>query len=160
MAPMRSFYIPKGPRSRWSSIWKALVAFCPWCAGLSGAHRTLHSATVAYLLIGYFLLLGCTGFSGGWHRTVRCSYRSLAPADMSNSRWPAVTPDCPALCAEHLVNYSRGSLPILKSNPYGLTVTRLSDAMLNNLDSPFSCQLSFAPFGLTSYSPHDLYKYD
>jgi hypothetical protein len=36
----------------------------PWlpsvheCTGLSGAHRTLHSATVVYLLIGYFLLLG------------------------------------------------------------------------------------------------------
>jgi hypothetical protein len=21
---------PKGPRSRWSSIWKAMIAFCPW----------------------------------------------------------------------------------------------------------------------------------
>jgi hypothetical protein len=41
----------------------------PWlpsgrgCIGLSGAHWTLHNATVMYLLIGYFLLLG--------HQTVR-----------------------------------------------------------------------------------------
>jgi hypothetical protein len=29
------FYSPKGPRSRWSSIWKALVAYCLW------VHRTV-----------------------------------------------------------------------------------------------------------------------
>jgi hypothetical protein len=28
-APRGPFYSPKGPRSRWSSIWKALVAFYP-----------------------------------------------------------------------------------------------------------------------------------
>jgi hypothetical protein len=31
----RSFYSPKGPRSRLIFIWKALVAFCPW------VHRTV-----------------------------------------------------------------------------------------------------------------------
>jgi hypothetical protein len=34
-APRGPFYSPKGPRSLWSSIWKALVAFCPW------VHRTV-----------------------------------------------------------------------------------------------------------------------
>jgi hypothetical protein len=28
-APRGPFYSHKGPRSRWSSIWQALVAFCP-----------------------------------------------------------------------------------------------------------------------------------
>jgi hypothetical protein len=32
------FYSPKGPRSRWRSIWKAMVAFCP------RVHRTVHFA--------------------------------------------------------------------------------------------------------------------
>jgi hypothetical protein len=31
------FYGPKAARSRWSSIWKAIVAFCLW------AHRTVNS---------------------------------------------------------------------------------------------------------------------
>jgi hypothetical protein len=35
MAPRGSFYSPKGLRSRRSSVWKALVAFCP------RAHRTI-----------------------------------------------------------------------------------------------------------------------
>jgi hypothetical protein len=34
-APRGPFYSPKGPRSLWSSIWKALVAFCSW------VHRTV-----------------------------------------------------------------------------------------------------------------------
>jgi hypothetical protein len=37
-APRDLFYSPKTARSRLSSIWKALVAFCPW------AHRTVNSA--------------------------------------------------------------------------------------------------------------------
>jgi hypothetical protein len=36
-APMGPFDSPKGARSHWSSIWKALVAFCPL------AHRTMNS---------------------------------------------------------------------------------------------------------------------
>jgi hypothetical protein len=35
LAPRGPFYSPKGPRSRYSSIWQALVAFCPWM------HRTV-----------------------------------------------------------------------------------------------------------------------
>jgi hypothetical protein len=48
------FYSPKGPRSRWSSIWKASVR---GCTGLPGAHRTVNSATTRDPLIGDFLLL-------------------------------------------------------------------------------------------------------
>jgi hypothetical protein len=37
-APRVPFYSRKAPRSRFSSIWKALVAFCPW------THRTVNNA--------------------------------------------------------------------------------------------------------------------
>jgi hypothetical protein len=37
-APRGPCYSPKEVRSRLNSIWKALVAFCPW------AHRTVNSA--------------------------------------------------------------------------------------------------------------------
>jgi hypothetical protein len=57
-APRGFFYSPKGPRSHWSSIWKALVAFCHGCTRLSGAHRTLHSVTATDSLIGWFPVLG------------------------------------------------------------------------------------------------------
>jgi hypothetical protein len=36
-APTSPFYSPKGPRSHWSSIWKAVIAFYPW------AHRTVNN---------------------------------------------------------------------------------------------------------------------
>jgi hypothetical protein len=35
-APRGPFYSPKAARNRWSFIWKAIVAFCPW------AHRTVN----------------------------------------------------------------------------------------------------------------------
>jgi hypothetical protein len=38
--PRGSLYSPKGPRSRWISIWKALVAFCPQ------VHRTVRYTPV------------------------------------------------------------------------------------------------------------------
>jgi hypothetical protein len=38
-SPRGPFYSPKAARSGWSSIWKALVAFCPW------AHRTVRCST-------------------------------------------------------------------------------------------------------------------
>jgi hypothetical protein len=38
-APMGHFYSPKGARSHWSSIWKAILAFC------QVAHRTVRCTT-------------------------------------------------------------------------------------------------------------------
>jgi hypothetical protein len=63
-APMGPFYSPKGLRSRWSSIWKALVAFCPW------VHRTIRCTTDSEQCNGYGIsdwLVSCVG----GHRTVR-----------------------------------------------------------------------------------------
>jgi hypothetical protein len=103
----------------------------PWlpsvcgCTGLSGAHQTLHGVMATYLLIGCFPLLGGTGPSGGWHRTVRCTSWSLAPADVSTSRWPAGTSDYPALDADCSMIYSRWSLGFPKSGLFGRTVHRI-----------------------------------
>jgi hypothetical protein len=49
-APRDPFYSPRGPRSCWSSIWKALVAFC------LRVHWTVNSSHVENRLIGCFLL--------------------------------------------------------------------------------------------------------
>jgi hypothetical protein len=106
----------------------------PWlpsvreCIGLSGAHRTLHGATVIESLIGYFPLLGGTGLPGGGIRL------SGAPPD----RWLRLTchvtvgrlhtPDYPALRADCPMNYSRGNLTFPESGPFGRTITGLSGA--------------------------------
>jgi hypothetical protein len=67
------FYSPKGPRSHWSSIWQALVAFYPWvhqivrCTPDSEQYNDKESPD--------WLLSASrgTGLSGGWHRTVWCT---------------------------------------------------------------------------------------
>jgi hypothetical protein len=51
-------YSPKGPRSHCSSIWKALVAFCPW------VHRTAPVQRLLNRLIGHLPLCLGTGLSG------------------------------------------------------------------------------------------------
>jgi hypothetical protein len=109
MAPRVLLY-PKGPMSRWNSIWKALVAFYPW------VHRTVRCTPDTARCNDYrsltcsFSLLGGTRPSGRWHRTVRCTCWPLAPANMSSRRWPAGTSDCSTLRVDCPVNYSRGSL--------------------------------------------------
>jgi hypothetical protein len=70
MAPRGSFYSPKGPRSRWSFIWK-LLAF-PVC--------------------------GCTGMSGGAPDTAQCNCQqipdwSLFISDGHQTIWWCA-PDC------------------------------------------------------------------
>ena len=92
--PRDPFYSPKGPRSRWSSIWQALVDFRP------RVHRTVNSAMAENPLIGYVLLLGGTGPSGA-------PLDRWPEADVATSRWLAGTPDCSALRADGPVNYSR-----------------------------------------------------
>jgi hypothetical protein len=51
---------------------------------------------------------------------------TVALADVANSRWLSSTPDCPALCLDHPVNYNRGGLVEPESSPFGRTVAGLS----------------------------------
>jgi hypothetical protein len=113
--PRGSFYSPKGPNSCWSSIWKALVAFCPW------VHRTIRCTPDTAQcndyesLIGWFPLLGGTGLSGAPNDYWPC-------ANVSSSRWLAGTPDYPALHADCLMIYSRWWLILVESSPFSQTV--------------------------------------
>jgi hypothetical protein len=58
-APRVPFYSPKRPKSRWGSIWKALIAFCLW------VHWTLGLQRPPNHLIGRFPFWVGTGQSGG-----------------------------------------------------------------------------------------------
>jgi hypothetical protein len=59
-APRGRFYSPKGPMSPWSSIWKALVAFCSW------VHRTVRcipnseQCVAENRVTGWFPVLGAS----------------------------------------------------------------------------------------------------
>jgi hypothetical protein len=75
MASRGSFYSPKGPRSSWSSIWKALVAFC------LQVHRTVRCTTDTRLQITDWSLYASEG-----HQTIRwvgSTRQSGAPVDRS-----------------------------------------------------------------------------
>jgi hypothetical protein len=117
-APRGPFYSPKGARSRLSSIWKVLVAFCPW------AHRTVNSAR----FLSFFgeakrcqpLVLWHIGQSGGTPDSpVQPSDRWLShvsPADHVVDRWLGawlVTPDSS-------VNYSHDALCFSRERPVRL----------------------------------------
>jgi hypothetical protein len=160
MAPRGSFHSPKGLRSCWNSIWKALVAFCPRVHQTVRCTPDIAQCNGYESPIGHFLLLGGTEPSDGWHRTVRCTCWALAPADVSSSRWATGTPDCSVLHADRPVNYSRRSLLFLRASrstgpwlDFPLGGTGPSGAMQDNPIARFSFQLSFAPVDLTSYSP-------
>jgi hypothetical protein len=79
--PRGSFYSPKGPRSRWSFIWKLPPLFCLW------VHRTVQCtldsscATSTKSLIGCFPSRVGTGLSGD-----PPSCWSLLT--WTNTRWP------------------------------------------------------------------------
>ena len=78
-APRDPFYSPKAARSRWRSIWKAILAFCRvayrtvrWCTGQCPVRQAASAEEAA---LGFFLRrlrLKFTGLSGV-HRTVRCA---------------------------------------------------------------------------------------
>jgi hypothetical protein len=57
------------------------------------------------------------------------------------------------LCVDRLVNYSRGRLVEPESGLFGRAIIGLSSATQTSPSPSFSCQLSFAPFGSTSYDP-------
>jgi hypothetical protein len=102
------FYSPKRPRSRWSFIWKLLafpVYVCTWLSGgtLNNAHYNVPKITDWPL-----------SFSDG-HRTVRWEapdcplcHLTIGASDVSDSRSLSSTPDSPALCQDHPMNYRRG----------------------------------------------------
>jgi hypothetical protein len=71
-APRGPFYSPKGPRSCWSSIWKALVAFCP------RVHRTVR----------------CTPDS---EQCVGTESRDWLVSVLGAPERPVRAPDCPVL---------------------------------------------------------------
>jgi hypothetical protein len=116
--PWRIWRLFIAPRDLWAV---GTLFGRPWlpsirrCTRLFGAYRTLHSATVVYLLISYSLLLGGIGSSGGWHQTVWCTCWPLAPVGVSSNHWPAGTPACQALRVGRPVNYNRGSLLFLRA---------------------------------------------
>jgi hypothetical protein len=108
-APRGPFYSPKGPRSRWSSICQALVAFCPQ------VHRTVNSATTKNPLIGYFLLLGAPDYPVGSTGPSGASFDRWPEANVATSRWLAGTPNCPAHRANGSMNYSQQRLIFLRA---------------------------------------------
>jgi hypothetical protein len=88
-APRGPFYSPKAARSRWSSIWKALVAFCPW------AHQTVRCTTGQWTVRDSLACLAkptvaATGPLA--HQTVRCSLVTVGevhvlPVDRVADHW-------------------------------------------------------------------------
>jgi hypothetical protein len=119
--PRGPFYSLKGPRSRWSSIWQALVAF------YSRVHQTVRctpdneQCNDRESPIGYFLLLGGTGLS-----SAPCDCWS--EADVATSRWLAGAPGCPVLRADGPVNCSRRRL---KFSRVGSTADRAPDCSVH-----------------------------
>jgi hypothetical protein len=111
-----SFDSPKVARSRWCSIWKAIVAFCLWAHQTvrctTGVHRTMTSAR--------FPSFSCeanrcshdplgTPDSPVAHWTVRCGLVTLA----KSTRRPLIalptvgTPNSPVNCSRDYPNFSR-----------------------------------------------------
>jgi hypothetical protein len=122
-APRGHFYSPKAARSRWNSIWKAILALC------SSVHRTVRWHTEQWIvhaqyttenpLIGWFPFLWGTGPSGApcdrwlsstwqiavaWleHRTVRRQMRTVrwiianvAREKPESAEFVGHAPDCP-----------------------------------------------------------------
>jgi hypothetical protein len=68
-APRGPFYSPKAARSRWSPIWKAIVAFCSW------THRTVRCTTRQWTmrnLLPFLAKLTVAATTPLAHWTVRC----------------------------------------------------------------------------------------
>jgi hypothetical protein len=91
-APRGPFYSSKAARSRLSSIWKAMVAFCPW------AHQTVQCTTGQWIVRDSFLFWWSRPLLATWHREsggtpdspVSCPDRWLShvsPTDRAVNRW-------------------------------------------------------------------------
>jgi hypothetical protein len=132
-----SFIAPRDLRAVGAPFGRPWLPSVRGCTRLSGAHGTLHSATITYLLIGCFSLLGGTGplasanvsncqlFVGRLaHRTVWHSARTV--------RWFII---------DEVLVFPRVSC---SAGPSG--------ALQNNPIAPFLFQFSFAPLDLTFHS--------
>jgi hypothetical protein len=99
-APRGPFYSPKAARSRWRSNWKAILAFCRWSTGQSGAPPDMNSSCLVLDLLPYraqptvgpSVPLAHQILSDA-HRTVRCDQLTVgaghpSPADCAIDRWP------------------------------------------------------------------------
>jgi hypothetical protein len=116
-APSGPFYSPKAARSHWSSIWKAILAFCRALPDMNSPCPVpdllpyLAQPSVEPLVpLAHWTLSGA-------HRIVRCDQVTIgsghvSPVDRAADRWPQAplthrtvrcTPDSP-------VNFSRGAL--------------------------------------------------
>jgi hypothetical protein len=103
------FYSPKTVRSRWSSIWKSIVAFYPW------AHRTVRCPTGQRTMRDFLPFLAKPTVAAKAlvpHRTVRCGLVIIGAAGSPDCPVCTVwcTPDCP-------MNYSRDALSFSRERP-------------------------------------------
>jgi hypothetical protein len=103
--PRGSFYSPKGQRSRFFFVWKALVAF------YLRAHRTVNSARLLSIPTTSIVELVVASFDSSAHQTVRwhtgqsgvatCPpeivHRHVRPADGLGTRHCRCAPDSPVL---------------------------------------------------------------
>jgi hypothetical protein len=147
-APRGSFYNPKGPRSRWSFIWKLPAFPVCGCTGLSGGARDTARFNGQKIPDWPLSIL-----DGHW--TVRCSIWSLVAADVVDScwlsshstvrwraptvQWILVSGAWPSLRAANLA---------LRTPDCPMGGTGPSDDVHFSLTSSFLCQLSFARFWL------------
>jgi hypothetical protein len=83
------FYSPKAARSHWSSIWKAIVAFCPW------VHWTVRCTTRQWTLRDFLPFLAkptIAAMTPLAHQKVQCSLVTIgevhaSPTDCAVDRW-------------------------------------------------------------------------
>jgi hypothetical protein len=156
-APRGHFCSPNGPRSRWSSISKALVAFCLW------VHRTVQCTPDSELCNSYKIPDWLVSYSRG-HQTVQWGapdcpvlMLTIGPRPMWQLAVDGGTLDCPVIHVDGPVNYSRcrqefsrgGSWPHYA--PFRLVRgTVPPGALQSSTRFPFSFLISFAPFVFTS----------
>jgi hypothetical protein len=111
-APRGPFYSPKAARSRWRSIWKAILAFC-WLAHRTVRCTTRHEQSLSDTRSPSFSgKVDCCALDplGADQMTVGSGH--VSPVDRAANRWPRAplahrtvrcTPDNP-------MNLSRGAL--------------------------------------------------
>jgi hypothetical protein len=121
MVPRGSFYSPKGPRSRWSFIWKLPAFLYSWVHWPVQCTPDNSCATVTKSLIGRFPSRVSTRLS------------SDPPSRWSllawpNSRWPPITPDCLVLSPDCQVNFSRWGPTKAEAEQFGHTTAGLFGA--------------------------------
>jgi hypothetical protein len=94
-APRGPFYSPKAARSRWSSIWKAILAFCRAPPDMNSPYPVPDLLPyLAQPIVEPSVPLVHWTLSGA-HRTVRCDQVTVgsghvSPVDHAADHWPRV----------------------------------------------------------------------